>query len=82
MLDYKDRLNDAWDKVPQHRQKAILEELEHKAYKQDFDTCNSDTSCERNNLLEPLAESIVSVMNDCADAIVIIGRLIKQKFIK
>lgn len=80
MLDYKDRLNNAWDKVPQHRQKDILEELEHKAYNQDFTVKPNTTSQNNNNPLEPLADCIVSLMNDCADAIVLIGRVIKTKF--
>lgn len=83
MLDYKDRMNQAWDKVPEHRQKEILEELEHKAYQQDFTATirtNTTSEYEGPNPLEPLADCIVSVMRDCADAIVLIGRHMKNTF--
>lgn len=73
MLDYRDRLNEAWDKIPQHRQKGILEELEHKAYSQDFTEITSD-EYEDSNPLEPLANIIANILDDCADAIVILTK--------
>ncbi|MGM9544217.1 MAG: hypothetical protein ACI3T9_04475 [Romboutsia timonensis] len=55
MLDYKNRMNDAWDKIPVQHQKQILEEMEHKAYQQDFQ--NYDDSC---NVIEVLVDAIIA----------------------
>lgn len=82
MLDYRNRLNEAWDKIPQHRQKELLEELEHKAYQQDFTPTirtNDTTEYEGPNPLEPVADFIVNILNDCADAIVLLGKHIFKK---
>ena len=59
MLNYNDRLNQAWDKVPEQHKKQLLEELEHKAYQQDFteDKCNYDDSC---NVIEILVDAIIN----------------------
>lgn len=84
MLDYKDRMNQAWDKVPEHRQKEILEELEHKAYQQDFTPMirtNATTEYEGPNPLEPIADCIVKIMEDCADALVILGKHFIKNYI-
>ena len=83
MLDYKNRLNEAWDKIPEHRQKDILEEIEHKAYQQDFTPTmrtNEVTEYEGPNPLEPLADCIVKIMEDCADGLVILGKHFIKKF--
>ena len=68
MLNYNDRLNQAWDKVPEQHKKQLLEELEHKAYQQDFndytkdEKCNYDDSC---NVIEILVDAII----DCIKVI-------------
>lgn len=69
MNNYNKRMNEAWDRIPSHRQKDILYDLEHKAYNQDFSTNevnkteNSVYSNNSNeNILEPVADMIVDAI--------------------
>lgn len=68
MLNYKERVNQAWEKIPNHRQKAILEELERKAYNQDFSSSevnkqeNNVYNHNEGNILEPIADIIVDAI--------------------
>lgn len=62
MLNYDDRLKEAWSKVPEHRQRQILEEMEHKAYNQDF---VEYTNKDEDNILAPLVDALV----DCVKVI-------------
>lgn len=57
MLNYNDRLNEAWNKVPEQHKKAMLEEMEHKAYTQDFQSY--DDSC---NVIEIVIDAIIDVI--------------------
>lgn len=62
MLNYNDRLNQAWDKVPEQHKKQILEELEHKAYQQDFtytaeDNCSYDDNY---NIIEVVIDAVIN----------------------
>lgn len=65
MLDYNKRLNDAWAKVPTHRQKEILEDLEHKVAVQQFSSSNLEdsnsvkSSDSEDNILEPLVDLLL-----------------------
>ena len=64
MLNYNERLNEAWNKVPTQYQKQLLEEIEHKAYIQDFtyteeDKCNYDDNC---NPIEVLVDAFINVI--------------------
>lgn len=57
MLNYNDRLNEAWEKVPEQHKKQLLEEMEHKAYTQDFQ--HYDDSC---NVIEIVIDAIIDVI--------------------
>ena len=64
MLNYNERMNKAWEQIPQHRQKEILDELEHKAYQQDFSRGIKEvepikwTTDSEGNIMEPIADLI------------------------
>lgn len=66
MNNYDNRLKEAWERVPSHRQKSILEELERKAYKQDFEVNNEEnkvySTVSSDNPLEPIADVIVDAL--------------------
>ena len=56
MLNYNERLNEAWEKVPEQHKKQLLEELEHKAYNQDFiEYTNED----EDNILAPIVDALI-----------------------
>lgn len=84
MLNYDKRLNDAWEKVPSHRQKDILDDLERKAYKQDFSSNevnkqeNAVYTNNDSNILEPIADVIV----DALDGAKILWQCITGKYNK
>lgn len=64
MVDYDKRMKDAWEQVPQHRQKEILHDLEHKAYKVDYSNNEPDrviSPSDDYNLAEPLADAIIGI---------------------
>ena len=57
MLDYDKRLNEAWNKVPEQHKKEMLEQLEHQAYQQDFQSY--DDSC---NIIEVVIDAVIDVI--------------------
>ena len=63
MLNYNERLNEAWEKVPEQHKKQLLEELEHKAYNQDFiEYTNED----EDNILAPIVDALI----DCIKVLI------------
>ena len=68
MLNYNDRLNQAWDKVPEQHKKQILEELEHRAYQQDFNDYTNDEECNYDDSCNPI-EILVDAIIDCIKVI-------------
>ena len=63
MLNYNERLNEAWEKVPEQHKKQLLEELEHKAYNQDFIEYTKE---DEDNILAPIVDAFI----DCIKVLI------------
>lgn len=77
MLNYEDRIMDAFNQIPTHRQKGILEDLEHKAYTNDYEEeiIKEVSVTSEKNILEPIANWLYEAIS----GIPVLIRLIKNK---